>query len=318
MPPKQQTPICPKCGYDQSGTIATWTAQCPTQGRCNECGIQFQWANIFDPSRTRIHWYTEHTRSPLGLILKTPGTLLRILLPHRFWRAVDITKVTHPWRLIIWVMLIMLLAHLLISIPNGFVVRNNQNWSNLTLSQYYQIYHNYGIAENICDAIAFPFFDAHPQAYSHQWTLFVTKGRPNVWYEEFFGVINFQLGFLSLWLLILYAIPTTKKLAKIRSAHVIRAAALSFLMIFLSFELSRFLKLLYPMTGSRFNLIWIGIRLVVPAAVIWQILFWSSAISIGWKVRRWKLLVILGTLAALLGGSAFSIYSFLINQNSIQ
>ncbi len=46
---KPITPTCPKCGYDQSGEIATWESQCPLEGRCPECGFDFVWADVMDP-----------------------------------------------------------------------------------------------------------------------------------------------------------------------------------------------------------------------------------------------------------------------------
>ena len=34
---------CPRCGYDLSGEIATWTEACPVRGLCTECGLEFAW-----------------------------------------------------------------------------------------------------------------------------------------------------------------------------------------------------------------------------------------------------------------------------------
>ena len=315
MPPKPVTPICPKCGYDQSGDIASWKNQCPTAGTCSECGLEFQWANIFDPTRTHLAWYTEHTRSLFKLITKTPATLLNLILPHRFWRAADITKATHPWRLVFWVIFTMVMTHLLVSIPNGINIWYDQNWNQRTILQHYQMYGAYGIADVIFDGIAYPYYHALPEPYTHKWSLYFERGWSDAWYETFFEVINFQLGFLLFWLLILFAIPTTKKQTKIRHAHVIRAAALSVLIVFLSFQCSRLLRIMPYFTGPKFDIFWQLDRWVVPAAVLWQIIFWSCAIKIGWKVKHWKSLVILGTTAALLGGKALSMYGFLLNQS---
>jgi hypothetical protein len=305
------TPICPKCGYDQSGEIATWKSNCPINGICNECGIPFHWADIFDPTRTRLRWYAEHAMSPWQILIRTPKTLLKLLLPHRFWRAIDITKDTCPKRLIAWVLLTMVIVHLLVSIPNGINAWNRSNWSGVTFSQYYQMYEGYALAEKIFDAIALPYYNAHPQAYSHKWSLFIERGRPNVWYDEFIQHISFQLGFLLLWLLVLFVIPTTKRIAKIRPAHVVRAAVLSTLMIFLSVEALRLLRTLYELSGFLIDIYTPVQHMVIPVVILWQVIFWSCAISIGWKVRPWLLLVTLGTAAALLGGYVFDTYIFL-------
>ncbi|MBO6512928.1 MAG: hypothetical protein JJ974_03040 [Phycisphaerales bacterium] len=311
MPRKPFKPICPKCGYDQSGEIATWKSQCPINGRCNECGIPFQWADIFDPSRTRLHWYAEHARSLTNFLSATPKTLIRIILPHRFWRTVDTTKDLRPMCLIAWVIFVMILSHLIVSIPNGILARSAYNWNGTTIGQHYQMYGGYGIAEILFVAIAFPYFNALPRASSFRWTLFIETGWPEAWYQSFFKVINFQLGFLVLWLLILAVIPTTRSIAKIRTGHVIRAACLSALWIFLSYELSRALRIMHALTDPIHNLYWFFDGWIVPVSGLWQVLFWSCAVSIGWKVKQWKSLVLLGTAAALLGGTALSIYAFL-------
>jgi hypothetical protein len=207
----------------------------------------------------------------------------------------------------------MVIVHLLVSIPNGINAWNRSNWSGVTFSQYYQMHEGYALAEKIFDAIALPYYNAHPQAYSHKWSLFIERGPTDVWYDEFIQHISFQLGFLLLWLLVLFVIPTTKRIAKIRPAHVVRAAVLSTLMIFLGVETLRLLRILYELTNFYFDIYSPVRSLVIPAVILWQVVFWSCAISIGWKVGPWKMLVTLGTTAALLGGFVFQTYIFMLH-----
>jgi Ca2+/Na+ antiporter len=307
----REYPICPKCGYDQSGEIATWETQCPLEGRCPECGLDFAWCDVFDPVLNDLYWYSEHGKSLFAMVRRTPRTLTRLILPHRFWRDVDVTKRVSIWRLMIWVVLVMVLTHLLVSIPNGIVVWDQGNWSNLTLSQYYQMHKGYGVAEVVFDGVAFPFFNALPEPYSFKWSLAIHRGWPNAWYESLFKSVGFQLGFLGLWCVVLMAIPHTRKIAQVRRVHIVRAFAISSLILVLTFEFFRLVSALYQFGGYQLGIMRMVFQLIVPLAVLWQIMFWISAIAIGWRVYPWKLLVALGTIAALLGGSALRIYVFL-------
>ena len=44
-----QTPTCPRCGYDLSGIVASWTNSCPLTGICSECGLKFRWGAVLMP-----------------------------------------------------------------------------------------------------------------------------------------------------------------------------------------------------------------------------------------------------------------------------
>lgn len=209
----------------------------------------------------------------------------------------------------IWALLIIASMHFLVAIPNGYLAWSRHNWSNLTLSQYYLQYKGYGVAEILFDALAYPYFDASAYPYSSTWSLTISRGWPGAWYEYLVKPLAFETGFIMLWLAVLLAIPHSRRIAKVRSAHIFRATILSVLMLVLTYELTRLNRLVYELTINR--MYWQLSRAVVPAAVIWQLVFWASAIGIGWRVRPLKLLILLGTVAALLGGSALSIYVFL-------
>jgi len=305
------TPICPKCGYDQSGEIATWETQCPLEGRCPECGLDFAWCDVFDPVLNDLYWYSEHARSIWGMIWCTPRTLWMLALPHGFWREVDVVKRVSVFRLFAWALIIVAAMHLLVAILNGYVAWTQHNWSSRswTLAQYLQEYRGHGVAEIIFDGFAYPYFNAVPQAYSSKWSLYITPGWSGAWYEYLIKPLVFETGFIMLWLIVLLAIPQSRRIAQIRSAHMIRAMILSVMILVLTYELTWLNRLVYELTINK--MYWQLSRVVVPAAVIWQLVFWASAIGIGWRVRPWKLLVTLGTVAALLGGLALSIYVFL-------
>lgn len=88
-PPSEVVPFCPRCGYDQSGTSAAWSDQCPLQGTCPECGLHFEWADVFILDRKPLAWLYEHKpRRSLGLV-RAWRTWGHTLIPSRFWGAVS-------------------------------------------------------------------------------------------------------------------------------------------------------------------------------------------------------------------------------------
>ena len=305
-------PICPKCGYDQRGEIATWESVCPLDGRCPECGLGFAWGEVFDPLLNDVYWYGEHAKSIRGMVWRMPMTLLKLVFPIRFWRTVDVKKSVNPWRLVFWAILCIVLVHLLVSVPNGFRAWDEQNWSGKsTLTGHYRAHGGYGIAEIIVDGIAYPFFDAYPFSAGRVPGLRFAIGWSDYWYNGLWKPLGFQIGFIVLWLVVLIAIPQTRKLIQLRGVHVFRAAVLSVLVMALCFELTRLNFAIYRISGLRYYRFSWFTSMLVPVAVLWQMLFWGSAVVVGWRVCPCKLLVALGTITALLGGSVLRVYVFI-------
>jgi len=82
-------PVCPRCGYDQSGVIAAWTIKCPLHHKCSECGLELDLARVVNPQRYRVAWFFEHLpRRRLGFLAPWL-TWCRVVLPWRFWRERD-------------------------------------------------------------------------------------------------------------------------------------------------------------------------------------------------------------------------------------
>jgi hypothetical protein len=88
------TPACPRCGYDQTGVIASWEQAeplvCPLDGVCSECGLEFPWVDVMRPERQRIAGLYEHAQGPgqsLGWALRT---LVLAGWPRRFWSVVPL------------------------------------------------------------------------------------------------------------------------------------------------------------------------------------------------------------------------------------
>jgi len=311
MPPKPPTPICPKCGYDQSGEIATWSTQCPTQGTCNECGLQFDWLNIFNPHLTRLPWYTEHARSPWQLLRRTPSTLLRLVLPSIFWKPIKPTIIINIRTLVLWYLFLALTSHLAVSAVYAVSyyirirARAGWNWNRFINGGFYSY------AELAFNSIFRGVFEMWtPVGASGLNTVSVQLSAATAFSNIYLRPIAISIGINLMWLIILLVIPTTRRIAKIRTAHVLRAFVLSMLATLLILQLSR-----YSIRTSSFywymHLELLGQSPSHQLIAIWQLFFWPAAIVHSWKIKPAKLLIILGTIAAVLTGLVLNLVVFI-------
>jgi len=93
--PKAVAPECPRCGYDVSGTMSTWTNECPLAGTCSECGYEFQWKHLLGPMLGVPKWFFETARRKK--IRAAISTSVRTLAPWKFWTAVRMgTPMSEP------------------------------------------------------------------------------------------------------------------------------------------------------------------------------------------------------------------------------
>ena len=101
---EQSPPIpcrCPRCYYDLSGPVATWSDRCPTTGVCSECGLAIEWADLLSPPRQRLRWLYEHAGRWWNL-RAVWMTTARALLPWLFWRRIELHHQIMPRRLAAW------------------------------------------------------------------------------------------------------------------------------------------------------------------------------------------------------------------------
>lgn len=301
MTPKHaDSVICPKCGYDQSGLVDTWTDRCPLQGMCTECGLEFDWADVMDPKRVRLHWYSEHASGFKQMLARTPSTILRLLYPPVFWSRVTVMMEVRLRWLLLWALTVALAAHLFASVyvGLGFWAEHGQ-WQYGSFSTYLGNYGSLGIVRLIFNAvfaqIAYMEFDPAGEP---------VFGFGVTFYSQLTGswfVILPYAGLTGLWLIVLLVIPTTRRLAKLRGVHIARATIISGLLIWVIFEWFRALCGLDMWTGTwkwlDKSLGWFFIALAV-----WFLVFWASAVRTGWKIRPSWLLILLGTIASILGG----------------
>ncbi|MEM9166025.1 MAG: hypothetical protein AAGB48_03265 [Planctomycetota bacterium] len=101
------SPACPRCGYDQSGLLATYRQACPIEATCSECGCHFAWRDVHIAAEAPS-WLVER-RTP-GWYRRAPGTALRALNPFAFLRSVRMEHTVSVPRLIGWLAVLYLLT----------------------------------------------------------------------------------------------------------------------------------------------------------------------------------------------------------------
>lgn len=292
-------PICPKCGYDQSGAIATWELQCPVNGTCPECGLAFAWADVFDPSRNLLGWYSEHAPSTLSMLTRSPATIWRLLLPWIFWRSV---KLTHPIalrRLAWWMVMMWVVLHVVMAIPFGYY-----NWMGVdrwlfgSIELAYRAHGVQGVFALISNALFSPllhFIDTGGLSP----IFFGGNGTASLYSFSDIAIGMLPIvGFSSTWVLILLVIPTTRRIAQIRSRHIIRAFIISLLPGIVFFEVVRFESAYSAVARITPSDLFV---LTVYICFPWLIVFWASAIKAGWRLQHAWALIVLGTIAGVLG-----------------
>jgi hypothetical protein len=289
-PPK---PCCPRCGYDQSGVVATWVDRCAVEGRCSECGTAFKWVDLFDPSRQTIPWYVEHASGMSAMLLRTGGTLTRMVLPWQLWSRVGVTARTHPARLWVWVVLASLCMQLLGAAPIGIMAHmGDQGFGWSMLDDWFSAEGFSGILRACLGGLFWPF-----ATITVNWDIW--WGEPSGLWPVIWVHCRWLSGFGLTWVVVVGVLPTTRRLAKLRWTHLNRASALYAAAAFCALTLLR-AALAAEWLGTSWwaGIVWVAL---LGGILAWTIAWWACAVRVGWGIRSWAL-TILGTIAALLGG----------------
>lgn len=305
-------PICPKCGYDQSGEIATWESQCPMEGRCPECGLEFEWADVMDPSRVDLGWYVEHAKTKRGMLRRTPGTIKKLIFPNVYWRAVGVHTRIELRVLIWWLVILFAMLHTLAIVPvgggNWWERTRYSAWPNgSSFEQYFQDYGFAGLLYELHNAIGAPFVRIN---YDLSFMSYEFGGYFNLKIREAVGFPFVFMSFVTVWAVIMLAVPTTRRLAKIRKEHVLRVWLMSLIPAIVVFESFRVAVSTFWWLDVYIDTMYLAISFMamLGLSLIWLMWFWIAAIRIGWAVRPSWLLIVLATIASLIGGFTAFMY----------
>lgn len=203
------SPSCPRCGYDLSGEVASWgrsePACCPLEITCSECGEEWACRDVLNPAYGRLAGFWEH--EPRG---RLPAAFVRtvgwLVLPFRFWRRVRLHHEVRPWRLVGWVVGLPLMflvlamvarAAFFVSIPLRGLGGPGQP----------------GFLVSCCDIVTLPFAIWRPGDVDWTGTAMIIGGLA--------PLVLAALAYPSMLLIL----GTSRRLAKLKLAHVARAAA---------------------------------------------------------------------------------------------
>ncbi|MHC5028911.1 MAG: hypothetical protein ACYTGR_19350 [Planctomycetota bacterium] len=116
-------PRCPRCNYDLRGTTALWTDTCPLEGVCTECGLSFEWADLFDERRRVPRWCVEYAASPPAFLRRTAATLLMTFRPWRFWKSLKMSHQIRWTHLVGYLCIVCVTLYLMMCVAHGVMYR---------------------------------------------------------------------------------------------------------------------------------------------------------------------------------------------------
>ncbi|MGJ8637314.1 MAG: hypothetical protein ACSHX5_10760 [Phycisphaerales bacterium] len=303
------TPICPKCGYDQSGTIATWTTQCPLQGTCPECGYQLSWPDVVNPSRIHLPWFVEHASTKRQLLTRTLPTLWMLLIPNRYFRRVTMETPRSIKRYLLSLTLLFIMLHLFTSaalFASNFVYHYQANASinnqlpTLTPADQQQL------ARLLIDLNSSEYLV--PIIGESLLTPLIMRGNfTEGLASATFGVSLVCLGISFMWLLLYCAFPVTRKRTKLRMVHITRAMSVAGFTPMLLIEFARLIEAIhfvaiYSNAVTQISLLTVPLMFIsFLGMLIWTQWFWIAATRIGWQIKAkwWELILV--TTASFLG-----------------
>lgn len=205
MAPSPAIPTCPRCTYDLSGQVTTWTDSCPTTGTCSECGLTFEWRLIFNPHLDGLPWFIESSKPPRlrGAWLRTA---MRVLTPWRFWRDVRV-EVPIRWRgVLTWLTYLMLWTTLAPVIGWALFSALGSVYRSVTRGTFDLLHAlRYGLVSGLKD-VGVNLAERATWTDFPTWTLVATA-----------ATVAFPMVFLML--------PSTRRASKVRAALVWRATA---------------------------------------------------------------------------------------------
>lgn len=303
-------PRCPRCGYDQRGVVMTWTESCPLDGICSECGYHFEWADVMRPDRTRLRRFFEHERGLWRSWISALVTLAWAMAPWAFWSRVRLHHEPKPRRMLLW---------LIVAVASIWTVIAVARLGTFALETFYLGGPARNLSEGIGNSLAFPVFLVGWGPGTNLKLPFGTFSMPPIeclvleWSPLYFGLFA-QAILLPLLLLIL---PETRRRAKVRPAHVLRAGVYgqSWIFFHLLFLLSTAFDGLLAfdwdvsigMSGPLLG--WLDHFRVVYALFLagWIAAWWWFALARGFRIERPTLHWLVLMVAAVLGLMIFAL-----------
>lgn len=305
--------LCPRCGYDQQGTLATWIDFCPTQGTCSECGLAFEWVDVLNPFRSKLKGLVEHAQGFRQLVRWYFRTMSWVVLPGRFWSRVQMHHTVSVKGILNPLLGTFLLTHV-ISAGLAAVYRANAMGFPRGAGAFWWL------TTVIGPTLANPLVSLSSRTLSG--SIFASTffyDRP--WIVVMCGVAAFAAAWPALFLVL----PFTRATSGLRWAHVTRAVLYPPMLLFLLLLVYRSIDLVilahyFTFGRSAWGLTAI-VMLIQPlmvlafkigclASPLWLATWWYYAITRGWKLESGRILWLLLLLATGLTGTITATYAW--------
>lgn len=210
--PETRPPHCPRCGYDQSGAMARWESSCDVAGTCPECGLHFDWADLLREDRARLPGFIEHPGHGgawLGAVFlgRALRTWLWTLFPPRFFARVKMHHRFNLARMLLW--LPALCAAMFLAAAACTFVGSAIYFSTGPAAAAIEQALNHTVNE----------VGLNIASFTPRWQLRMNLGRVRL--------PIYLLPAAAAWALVpvlLLALPVTRRRARVRTVHVLRAA----------------------------------------------------------------------------------------------
>jgi hypothetical protein len=273
---------CPRCGYDQAGAIAAWgrnePAYCPLMGTCSECGLGFEWGNLFSAIEAAQRGIFEHAkqRHTTALI----GTLYRSLWPNSFWRWIAMEHRIRVRRVIVCLAVCACLVYLATGVLSlGWDLL--RAWRPLGTSLV-----RYSPGRPLATADQRFTFWWHHEVQPYWWCL----GPRNSGEPAVAPVIAVSLVAMALMPLSYLLLPITFRSMRVRRLHLFRITAYGWIWVPLFLwagqglvEQTRSGAWARPFSTRTVSVEW---RYVAAACFLWQVWWWSAATRYYLKAPR--------------------------------
>ncbi|MFZ4573181.1 MAG: hypothetical protein ACOYN0_02210 [Phycisphaerales bacterium] len=199
--------MCPRCDYDLSGHDAARREHPGASGICPECGLDFSWAEVFNPGLTRLPWFFENA-SGLAIVAAVK-TMLRASVVFPFWGKVRLENRVRLGRVLAW--LAICCAAVPLPLAGMILFRTAQSGA--------------------------PALDVLVAAAISESEELVDVFRgPYIWAVPIWARLAFAAAIMHP--LVFLALPITRSGSKVSLRHVLRAAAYSASVFFLSAVIS--------------------------------------------------------------------------------
>ncbi|MEL7473321.1 MAG: hypothetical protein AAGK04_08390 [Planctomycetota bacterium] len=308
-----RTSECPRCGYDLSGEIERWRDACPLEGVCSECGLTLQWREVLRDRLVRPRGFYEAATKRGTKSRWRWVTLAWALAPSVFWRRVGMASFGPVRLAVFWLVGVLLWLFVAASLTRA----GHAMWI---------LYADAGLLQPRLDRLERDLayhLTLRPWTDPGRWIYYWRSRFEGDWIVLLDWPLCLVAGLVfSLGPIIVFLVsPTTRRVAKVRLAHGVRALAYgSAWLVLLALvwwieRLTLFVRdAAFPRTGfwrrhaffeTPMHEFCQQYALLTSLAVVaWQAWWWRVTVVRGWRLERgvavWRAMVAVGLLLTIL------------------